>query len=771
MKRMMMLVCAYAVAAGMAFGVQVNWINDTGSGLLEDPDNWVQRYSWDGTWDHGVQIPGPIDTVNFFLDDLETDLTVTSDEMAVTNGNVNVSGAYSFTIDLKPDAVWQSAGQYGAFRFSSAHTLLSCGTLEATTPETRYGVLVGLGVDGCSMLVTGTQSVLTARGRVGVGSDGGNWNSLIVSNGASIINTIVSVGSLSDARGGSSNTLLVIEGGIISNASIQVAQSGGRENVLTIGKGGKYISENYYGGMGVGRYGGADNTIEVCDGGKVDLYRGSFFLEGTGNRIIVTGLGSSITSTNGGNGSVGAWNGVNDIGNTLEIRNGGEVVVQQKISTGGNGGNGIIVSDTGSLLESTNREGDAGYITVNGNSSFLTVTNKGQVITGHGLYIGNGVGQVSNLVLVTGTGSLLRPRATLQVGVNGGCDNELRIEDGGAVEVDFTYEGYYWYDTIIGQGGGSRNRIVVNPGSTFTNSNANWGVSIGKGGDDNEIIVNGGDFWTEVGLPVGAAANAKRNRFEVKNGGTAEVRSLSLGSEAGADENVIRVAGGGTLSTRMHHNGLNIGLAGASNRLEVADGGEVTVYVQSERVRLGTPGVTTCFGNVLCVSNGTFALWPSTGNTPDYARGLIVAAGGRVEIAGNDSLLRSEMGLEMYESSVLRYELGKTEPPNRALVQLKGNPYGNYWATPCFGNDGTTKLEIDAKALALAGGGRVILMETYKPCTVALEDLIASVDWGKDGIACKLGIIPNGVLTFQNEEGSLLVCDVPSMAGTMILLR
>ena len=367
-----------------------------------------------------------------------------------------------------------------------------------------------------------------------------------------------------------------------------------------------------------------------------------------------------------------------------------------------------------------------------------------------------GSGGRSNEIRVAGTGALLKAWE-LSVGASDGNDNELCVENGGAVVVN----GAKAFALGIGGigGAGNRNRVVVGPDGVFSNANAATAYIGGNynnygGGFENEFIINGGKAW---------------HGGEVVLGGSAY---LDWG--IGADSNVLCVTAGGELYCAGE---LNIGLCGASNRVEILEGGKVTVG-NSLNVGLQAnfrPWLVTAgkegFGNVLRIVDGTLNLVrPGLPNV----RGLVVTSGARLEIVGGRSRIRNDLGVFLFDKAVLRFEFDRVLPKH-PLIEAKRHPAG----FRCFRTTaGTTvQLELDVKELAMAGGGRVTLIELIGIDEFGLEeleDLITGATW-ENGIVGKLVIEKTSAeSTGHNGDtivDALLVCHVPNLSGTMILLR
>jgi len=389
-------------------------------------------------------------------------------------------------------------------------------------------------------------------------------------------------------------------------------------------------------------------------------------------------------------------------------------------------------------------------------------------------------------------------------GGHGGNYNEVYIGDGGEIRSP----GF----TLGGDGGYGNRTIVGANGKLYTS------LLVGNGGSDNEFGVDGG-FVVMSGARIGVNSiyhidgfflPSHRNRLWVKNGGTVECNgNLCIGGTAvfhtgvpaySADAshgNTVRIEGEETVFS-LTNGGHRIYIGsnhGASNRLDIAGGGTILsawdVCVgggQDFDVGGGTDedgwrSSRPASNNVLRIENGTLDIQPyPTGDL--WQRGLIVASGSRLEMAGTNSFVGIGKHFALVLSPVVHFELGKVAPVRQPLIEVRGalHPvvhYENY--RRAFETDGTATLEIDAIGLAAAGGGRVVLMEVRKDPSVNimdgeevvgnvvfndLESLVASQDWvsGSGNV-----VIEDGNNGFYDVWR--VVAEVNNLAGTMILLR
>jgi T5SS/PEP-CTERM-associated repeat protein len=178
------------------------------------------------------------------------------------------------------------------------------------------------------------------------------------------------------------------------------------------------------------------------------------------------------------------------------------------------------------------------FVGSNGPFSTLVVSNGASAQANTGI-IGSRAASGSNLVLVTGSGSVWSNAIDVSVGSAG--PGKLVIEAGGRVHGD------------SGRIGGSQ---------SASNTQA--------------LVTGPGSLWNNVSfLTIGN--NAGHNRLVVSNGATVLGGNGAMGSTSTAPSNQVVVTGAGSVwSNRML---LTVGGSSAGNRVEVRDGGRLAAAV------------------------------------------------------------------------------------------------------------------------------------------------------------------------------------------------
>jgi T5SS/PEP-CTERM-associated repeat protein len=344
-----------------------------------------------------------------------------------------------------------------------------------------------------SLLVTGMGSQLIAVQEITVG-DGGNNNSLMLSNGAS-----ASTGEgLYIGINGNSNSVTVMGSSTLNGSDDAIGHGGSNNKLLVTGSNALYTNS-----------------------GTLTLGH-----DGSGNSLVLSnGATASVT----GNMTVG--NIVGDVSNSVTIYNNSSLVVGEasKIGDGGSYNSAIV---TGSNALWTNS--GAIYLGASSGSSgnSLVISNGGKVY-GANLWIGEGYSnQSNNSVLITGQGSEFHAADTVDVGYYGAGPNHSLVVSNGGLLVSST--------GIVGEWGGATNNYATLTGAASTWSNSGT-ITIGK--DD-------GGFGT-INVEKGASLISS-NITIASQPGSAGTLNLSQGSVLAStlivNSNGV-ISGNGTITT------------------------------------------------------------------------------------------------------------------------------------------------------------------------------------------------------------------------------
>ena len=386
------------------------------------------------------------------------------------------------------------------------------------------------GSSGNSALVTGTGSIWSNAGSFYVGYYGGG-NSLVISNGAKVIDQLGSVGFHGDG-----NTAIVTGiGSLWSNAGSFSVGNCGSDSLLVVSNGGGVVSSSGYiaevsrwtncsavitgsgsfwsntGTLTIGSVANrgnnpsSGNSLTISDGGRVTgsnavIANATNFFS---NSVTVTGINSLWS--NSGSVDLGVLGSLN----VLVISNGGSVVATGIIETNGttdgplavattigysnaSSNNSILITGTNSAMTNAGRL-RIGY---EGSGNLVTIANSGQLIgtRNANITIGYGTNSSNNSLLISGPGSLSSNNGGIYVGYYG-SSNTLTLTDGAVLRSGSTNAAFYgsstnFNDAYVGFGASSSNNAVL------IDSNAQWIHSgtnyIGYVGSGTVTVANGG---------------------------------------------------------------------------------------------------------------------------------------------------------------------------------------------------------------------------------------------------------------------------------------
>jgi T5SS/PEP-CTERM-associated repeat protein len=382
-----------------------------------------------------------------------------SNRLVISNGGF-VSNVNGFDDGVDPTDAYNSVLVTGAgSRWSNSGNLTFGLAGHDNSLVISNGGIVTVGVDSKigdlatasnnSVLVTGPSSIWTNSGTLYVGNYG-SGNSLVISNGGSVLNA------------GSS---YISFRGISSNNSVHVT-----------GSGSSLVSQF---GLGIGAF-GAGNMLTISDGASVS---NAYAAIGVGslasnNSVLVTGSNSTWRSSDslaiGGGGLYypsggSSWN-------SLTISNGASVYAGRGfIGSLDSSNNSVLVTGAGSLWSiSTNLV--VGYSNSSHNS--LVISNGGRVNSSVA-DIGFAATSTGNSVLITGTGSAWSNSGNLTIGdagsgtltvANGGVLSASRILIGTNGDLDF---GRYQQNDTAGN--------VVTTAIEFTGTNSDdYGINFNQ---------------------------------------------------------------------------------------------------------------------------------------------------------------------------------------------------------------------------------------------------------------------------------------------------
>ena len=408
-------------------------------------------------------------------------------------GKLYYTGANSFSV--------------GASTTSSNNTILVTGLGSILNTTTNRGINMGTkntGGGGNQITVASNAKVITAGLAMGgafndsgrsTGNDGGigSNNTVLVygsgtlwsnANGASAVfvgfsgagNRLIvsnnalfsSMGALTvaAAAGGTSNQLLVLDGGQVTAASVTIGSAANASSnlVQVSGSNSRLISS---GTLNLGASSGSGNQLLIQNSGLV-VSAGTTF---GGTAAASANSFSNMVVVSSGS----VWSNLATIaigtrqsyGQQVLVTNGGTLYSAGTVQVGSansNFNNRLVVSDPGSLVNILSSNivlvgaGNTGNAFGNGNA--IIVTNGGTFLAG-GVVVGIGVASSNSLFLVSGAGSLAQLARGVSVGSNGAGfasttpsgSASILVNDRGVLEANEMEAGYNGSGTISNLGG------------------------------------------------------------------------------------------------------------------------------------------------------------------------------------------------------------------------------------------------------------------------------------------------------------------------------
>lgn len=516
--------------------------------------------------------------------------------------------------------------------------------------ENTSGILGPSADSGNSLaFVGGSNSIWDNKGELFVGQ-AGSGNRLVITNGGRVNAALSYIGYGAESGG---NSVLLQGPGAVWNSGggLQVGASGS-ENRVTVTQGGRLLtggfsaigynepaSNNtlsvigagtYWFGdvIAVGSYGANRDQLTIADGAQVSSVYG-YLGNGAENVAVVTGAGS-------------AWNNLGAFfvgnegqNNRLIVTNGGRVSSAGGIISGD--ANLALITGTNSVWETGGPETQL-VIGAYGASSQLAIVSGGRVNSRSGIVTGN-----SNLVTVTGPGTVWNNRESMRVGEELGEGNQLLVSDSAQVAsgalnlagdggiLSIRGAGSILSSTglvSIGAETGARNNLRIAEGGRLSSAAGYVGgldssFFTGQNNGNVATVTGLGSVWENAGnLVVGSTGSG--NHLTVADGGQVSNLNGYLGLNGAGGNNQVKVTG--TNSVWQNAQDLIVGYAGSNNRLVVTNGGLVSSVNgligrnnnQNNSVTVGGAGSLWDIREHLGVGNS------GTGNQ------LVIAAGGRV---------------------------------------------------------------------------------------------------------------------------------------------
>ncbi|MCE9559031.1 MAG: hypothetical protein K8R88_08780, partial [Armatimonadetes bacterium] len=471
-------------------------------------------------------------------------------------------------------------------------------------------------------------------------------NNLMIIDGGVVSNTFWSVGS-----GGSttSNSLIIRNGGALTwnnpanSTAVGIGSGGGKSNSVLITTGGILSNASTI------TFGGSFNNMSVIGTGTV--YSGGYFnLSGNDNQVLISGADAELRT-----GSDGVELGGNR--NSLVISNGGLIVGTvalagnlSRVTLTGPGSivSGVVVlgflagtaNDTFVVTDGAHVYGGITMGSQNSSNNRLVVSNGGWFISGNGSFIGRNVTGGSNVIQVTGAGSVFSNTTGggIEFGNGPNTGNGLIVEAGGGF--------YNGGALLIGDDARSSNNFLIVDGGIISNSGpiviggAGVGGSFGFGPSSyNSMTVTNGTVFSS-GLAFGSTIGGTGSYYNTGSilsnavvnplgGGLTVGTFLNTGNVVTIDSGtitnagVVNIGGGSSFSNvlnivnggRLYSGNVNVGVAsGASNNIYNVGGTGNAAFASNGLITVGGSGggfnvmnVTNAilYSNGLTIGNGS----------------------------------------------------------------------------------------------------------------------------------------------------------------------
>jgi T5SS/PEP-CTERM-associated repeat protein len=317
-----------------------------------------------------------------------------------TNGYIGYSaGANNNQVTVTDTgSLWTNSGGLAVGSSGSSNTLLL--SKGGQVASTFGGVGVYVGANNNQVTVTDAGSLWTNSGELCIACWGSSNNLLLITNGGQVVSTNGFIGSANYPYRSDNNQVVVTgPNSLWTNSGTLYIGLFGSSNNLLIANGGRVVNTSCY----ISNHSSSSNSQVVVTGPN-SLWANSDTLyigyHSSWNNLLVTN-GGQVSNT------------IGYIGYGVNVRT---------------SNNQVMVVGPNSLWTNSSLLYVGHYASWNS----LLITNGGQVANTSG-YIGYGSGATNNQVIVTGPNSLWTNSGPLYMGFNGSSNNLLIITNGGQV--------------------------------------------------------------------------------------------------------------------------------------------------------------------------------------------------------------------------------------------------------------------------------------------------------------------------------------------------
>lgn len=511
-------------------------------------------------------------------------------------------------------------------RFGSGNSLIvSNGGLALNTASIgAAGIGTGSGANSNRVVVTGSGSVWSnSNSGMLIGWDGGNSDSLVVSNGG-IVN--LSHGSIELGSGGDDNSVVVSDPGSVLNLYYQItlALDGNHHgNTLIISNGALLVSSFGVGSppayIGSGNSSSTSNRVFIAGSGSVWSNQTPIIFGDLGSRsnTMVVSSGGIVVSGLDGNPSAVGHSGNN---NSVLVTGSGSIWNNpSELDLGSNGGSGnSLAIDSGAFVTASN------LVVYPGNSLSL---NGGTMTTTVGLTISNnatltGCGTITGSVRVDGTvqancGSTLNFTGIL---TNNGvltatAGTVLRLY-GPVVNngvIDVTHGGATFFSTLSGSG-----TVLFSPTNSWISGDGKWETATNWSSgitpslaDSADFIANAGNNTVTIDAVTAGSFSSTLSISNLTISAPLNMTNTLLLSDAGTNtplavRDTVRVGSGGAMfitNSALKVSGPKGGTVSVDGQLTLVDDGTILVSSNLLVGALDPLGTVNILGGALYVTN------------------------------------------------------------------------------------------------------------------------------------------------------------------------
>jgi len=527
-------------------------------------------------------------------------------------------------------------GFIGYAATASNNSVTVTGTNSRWSNSPSFGFYVGYQSSGNNLVISNGGGVNSTAAGIGDAVTSSNNSVLVTGAGSFWSNS----GSMTLGNLGAGNSLVISDGArVVSSSGLSLGQFAGSTNnsVLVTGLGSSFSSTN---SLLIGPRGGG--VFTVADGGSMAARDITIASEAGSSGVLNVGYGAAIstgtiTITTGATNSTGTLNFIDSVGSISEATFGASTVTFGigTATINMNQGNAVTIASTINGGGTLNQLGP-GQTFLSGNSTFFTGST---VISGGSLWVTGANALGSSKVTLNGGLLALPYGVTLSNSFDWNSSGSIYLGGSSSSVSPLTMAG----GTLTLTGSSLHTfsldytyRLSTDPAQILVGVGGNSASQFGVSGRDNyALFVSNNTLWVTLGnLYVGTNSTPATKSF---TSGTLEYNNTYVGFSPTASNNTLNVSGAGTVLT--NHTDLYVGYEGSSNTMQVANGGTVANTI-------GFIGNASTSSNNSVLVTGANSLWTNSANLyvgyGGSGNNLTIADGGTV--AASNISIASQAG-------------------------------------------------------------------------------------------------------------------------------